>query len=53
VVVVWGGGGGGLVIDYNFVFWTMRFLKVNEKPTNALFIECIGTHSPTCFGTLK
>jgi hypothetical protein len=27
---------------------------VNEKPTNALIIHCIGTqYSPTCFGTLK
>jgi hypothetical protein len=27
---------------------------VNEKPRNALIIQCIGTqHSPTCFGTLK
>jgi hypothetical protein len=27
---------------------------VNEKPTNTLIIQCIGTqHSPTCFGTLK
>jgi hypothetical protein len=32
----------------------MRFLKVNEKVTNALIIQCIGTqYSPTCFGTLK
>jgi hypothetical protein len=32
----------------------MYFLKVNEKPTNALIIQCIGTqYSPTCFGTLK
>jgi hypothetical protein len=28
--------------------------KVNNKPTNALIIQCIGTqYSPTCFGTLK
>jgi hypothetical protein len=27
---------------------------VNQKPANALIIQCIGTqHSPTCFGTLK
>jgi hypothetical protein len=27
---------------------------VNEKPTNALIIQCIGTqYSLTCFGTLK
>jgi hypothetical protein len=27
---------------------------VNEKPTNALIIQCIDTQkSPTCFGTLK
>jgi hypothetical protein len=27
---------------------------VNEKPTNALIIQRIGTqYSPTCFGTLK
>jgi hypothetical protein len=27
---------------------------MNEKPTNALIIQCIGTqYSPTCFGTLK
>jgi hypothetical protein len=34
----------------------MNFLKVNEKPTNALIIQCIGTqhsYSPTCFGNLK
>jgi hypothetical protein len=32
----------------------MHFLKVNEKPTSALIIHCIGTqYSPTCFGTLK
>jgi hypothetical protein len=38
----------------NFAFWTMHFLKVNEKPTHALIIQCIGTlYSPTCFGTLK
>jgi hypothetical protein len=37
-----------------FLFWTMRFLKVNEKPTNSLIIQCISTqYSPTCFGTLK
>jgi hypothetical protein len=38
----------------NFTFWTMHFLKVNEKPTNALTIKYIGTQCfPTCFGTLK
>jgi hypothetical protein len=27
---------------------------MNEKPTNALTINCIGTqYSPTCFGILK
>jgi hypothetical protein len=32
----------------------MHFLKINEKPTNALIIQCIGIqYSPTCFGTLK
>jgi hypothetical protein len=32
----------------------MYFVKVNEKPTNALLIQCIGTqYSTTCFGTLK
>jgi hypothetical protein len=32
----------------------MHFLKVNEKPTNALTIQCIVTqYSPTCFGILK
>jgi hypothetical protein len=32
----------------------MYFLKVNEKPTNILIIQYIGTqYSPTCFGTLK
>jgi hypothetical protein len=32
----------------------MHFLKVNEKPTNALAIQRIGIqYSPTCFGTLK
>jgi hypothetical protein len=36
-----------------FAFWSMHFLKANEKPTNALIIQCIGTHSPACFGTLK
>jgi hypothetical protein len=25
-----------------FVFWTMHFLKVKEKPTNALIVQCIG-----------
>jgi hypothetical protein len=28
-------------------------LKVNEKPTNALTVQCIGTQSATCFGILK
>jgi hypothetical protein len=37
-----------------FSFWIVHFLKVNEKPTNALIIQCIGTqYSATCFGTLK
>jgi hypothetical protein len=32
----------------------MYFLKVNEKPANALIIQYIGTqYSPTCFGNLK
>jgi hypothetical protein len=32
----------------------MHFLKVNEKQTNALTIQYIGTqYSPTCFGILK
>jgi hypothetical protein len=32
----------------------MSFLKVNEKPTNALTVQCIGAqYSPTCFGALK
>jgi hypothetical protein len=32
----------------------MHFLKVNEKPTNALIIQCISSHySPKCFGTLR
>jgi hypothetical protein len=32
----------------------MHFLKANEKPTNALFIQRICTqYSPTCFCTLK
>jgi hypothetical protein len=36
------------------LFWITNFLKVNEKPTNALIIQCIGTqYSPTCFRTLK
>jgi hypothetical protein len=39
---------------YCFAFWTTHFLKVNEKLTNALIIQCIGAqYSPTCFGTLK
>jgi hypothetical protein len=38
----------------NFAFWTMHFLKVNEKLTNALIIQYIGTqYSPTCFSNLK
>jgi hypothetical protein len=42
------------IVVFYFAFWTMHFLKVNEKPTNALIIQCIGTqYSPTCFGTLK
>jgi hypothetical protein len=37
-----------------FAFWTIHFLKVNEKSTNAFIIQYIGTqYSPTCFGTLK
>jgi hypothetical protein len=37
-----------------FAFWTKHFLKVNEKPTNALTIQCIGSqYSSTCFGILK
>jgi hypothetical protein len=37
-----------------FAFLTMHFLKVYEKPTNALLIQCIGTpYSPTRFSTLK
>jgi hypothetical protein len=32
----------------------MHFLKVSEKPTNALIIQYIGTqYSRICFGTLK
>jgi hypothetical protein len=32
----------------------MRFLKVKEKPTNALIIQWIGTqYSPSRFGILK
>jgi hypothetical protein len=32
----------------------MYSLKVDENPTNALIIQCIGTqYSPTCFGTSK
>jgi hypothetical protein len=39
---------------YIFPFWTIHFLKVNEKPTNVLIFQCIGTrYSPTCSGTLK
>jgi hypothetical protein len=41
-------------MKYDFAFWAMHFLKVNEKPTNALIIQCIDTqYSPTCFGILK
>jgi hypothetical protein len=37
-----------------FAFLTVHFLKVYEKPTNALIIQCIGTqYSPIYFGTLK
>jgi hypothetical protein len=37
-----------------FAVWSMHFLKVNEKTTNALIIQCIGTqYSHKCFGTLK
>jgi predicted secreted protein len=42
--------------DYNavFAFWTMHFLKVNEKQTNSLTIQYIGIQqSPTCFGIPK
>jgi hypothetical protein len=29
-------------------------VKVNEKPTNAVILQCIDTrHSPTCFGNIK
>jgi hypothetical protein len=32
----------------------MHFLEVNEKPTNALIIQCTDTqHSHTCFDTLE
>jgi hypothetical protein len=32
----------------------MHFVTVNENPTNALIMQCIGDkYSPTCFGTLK
>jgi hypothetical protein len=37
-----------------FSFWTMHLLRVNEKPTNASTIQCIGTqYSTKCFGILK
>jgi hypothetical protein len=37
-----------------FAFWTIYFLKVSEKPTTELIIQCIGIqYSPTCFGTLR
>jgi hypothetical protein len=40
--------------EYDFAFCTMHFLKVTEKPTNALIIQFIGTqYPPTCFRTLK
>jgi hypothetical protein len=47
----------------NFSFWQIEIkvlqfirkhlVKVNEKPTNVLTIQCIGTQSPTCFGILQ
>jgi hypothetical protein len=47
------------IIDGRFTVYskTKMYLynvKVNDKPTNALIIQSIGTqYSPTCFGTLK
>jgi hypothetical protein len=36
------------------VTYKISTAKVNEKPTNALIIQCIGIqYSPTCLGTLK
>jgi hypothetical protein len=37
------------------IFFNARLsIDVNEKPTNALIIQCIGTqYSARCFGTLK
>jgi hypothetical protein len=43
-----------LLFLFFFAFWTVHFLEVNKKPTDALMLQCIATrHSPTCFGTLK
>jgi hypothetical protein len=37
-----------------FPFWTIYFLKVNRKRTNAVILQCIDIlRSRTCFGTLK
>jgi hypothetical protein len=46
--------GNSQTCEENFAFWTMHFLKVNEKPKNALYIQCIRTqYFRTCFGILK
>jgi hypothetical protein len=29
-------------IKKNFEFWTMHFLKENEKPTNVFIVQCLG-----------
>jgi hypothetical protein len=43
--------------DKNILALVLRFgpfLKLDEKPTSALIIQCIAPqYSPTCFGTLK
>jgi predicted secreted protein len=32
----------------------LAYIMANEKPTNALIIQCVGIqHSPTCFGLFK
>jgi hypothetical protein len=43
-----------VILLHYIAFWTVHLLKVNEKPTNAVILQCIDTrHSPIYFGTLK
>jgi hypothetical protein len=54
ILVTWFNNRDKTYMGTFFAFGTMHFLQVNQKPTNALIIQCISSqYSPTCFGTLK